>query len=113
MRSATPVLPGHEKMIAETIMGKGQPEYDPLPAILVPGPDSEVLTRWELTDEEKILLLSGGHVYLSLKTFGNPVQPVLLRIATPEMIIDEPREVQLPRETLKPDVSTEEEAPPS
>lgn len=113
MRPVSPVLPGHEKRIAETVIAKDQTQYLPLPSIIIPGPDGEVLTRWELTDEEKILLLSGGHVYLSIWTFGGPLQPINLRVATPDMIVDEERDIQLPKGEITPDISTKDEAPPS
>lgn len=113
MRPVTPVLPGHEKLIAETVVAKDQEQYNPLPSIIVPGSEGEVLSRWEMSDEEKILLLSGGHVYLSIMTFGGPLQPILLRIATPDMIIDEKRAIELPRENMAVDVTTKAEAPPS
>lgn len=64
MNPAQPVLPGQEHR--EIIYAKNQPEYLPLPAIVMQGPEREVLTRWELTNEEKIVLLSGGQIYLSL-----------------------------------------------
>lgn len=110
MRPATPVLPGHEKLIKETVVAKDQEEYMPLPSIIVPGPDGEVLTRWEMSDEEKALLLSGGHIYLSCWTFGGPLQPLKLRVATADMIIEEERAVELPRNTIEPDVTAEDSA---
>lgn len=113
MRQATPVLPGHETLIKETVIGVGQPQYDPLPAIIVPGHRGEVITRWELTDQEKILLLSGGHIYLSILTYSDRLQPIMLRVATPEMVIDEQREVELPRNTIAADLTTSDETPPS
>lgn len=112
MRPATPVLPGQEKMLAETVIAKDQPEYNPLPSIIIPGPDGEVLTRWELTDEEKVLLLSGGHIFLSLFTFGGKLQPIKLRVATTEMIVEEERNIQLSKDDLPPQIS-HPDAPPS
>lgn len=87
MNPASPVLPGQEHR--ETVYAKDQPAYLPLPAIVMQGPEREVLTRWELTNEEKILLLSGGQIYLSIWTFGQPLQPIRLVVAKPEDIVAE------------------------
>lgn len=87
MNPASPVLPNQEHR--EITYAKDQPEYLPLPAIVMQGVEKEVLTRWELTNEEKIALLSGGQIYLSLWTFGGPLQPIRLRVAHPEEIIAE------------------------
>jgi hypothetical protein len=113
MIPSSPVLPGYEEMIAESVFAKDQPQYLPLPSIIIPGPDGEVLTRWELTNEEKALLLSGGSIYLSIWTFGQPLQPIKLRVATPKMIVEEQRDIMLTDDNPTPDVSTVEDAPPS
>lgn len=94
MNPVSPVLPNQEHR--ETTFAKDQPQYLPLPAIVMHGPEKEVLTRWELTDEEKIALLSGGQIYLSVWTFGHPLQPIKLRIAHPEEIAEEYGLVQKP-----------------
>lgn len=83
----SPVLPNQEHR--EVTYAENQSEYLPLPAIVMQGPEKEVLTRWELTNEEKIALLSGGQIYLSLWTFGSPLQPIRLRVAQSEEIVEE------------------------
>lgn len=87
MNPVSPVIPGQESR--ETIYAKDQPMYLPLPAIVMDGVEREVLTCWELTNEEKIALLSGGQIYLSLWTFGSPLQPIRLRVAMPEDVAEE------------------------
>lgn len=106
MNPISPVLPGKEGLIAETTFAKDQKEYRPLPSVIIPGPDHEVLTRWELTPEEREALLNGtGYIYLSCWTFGEPLQPLKLRVATVEQIMEEPRNIDL-RDS--PDVVNEE-----
>lgn len=54
--------------------GKGtEDRVSPLPAFVSPG--GEVLTRWRLTEEEKARVLATGDVWLSIMTFGHPLQP--------------------------------------
>lgn len=55
---------------------KDQPEYQPLPAMKLP--DGSVITCWELTEEEKEIVLKTGKIYLNQLAFNQPLQPVLL-----------------------------------
>ncbi len=58
------------------ILAKDQPEYTPLPAMLMP--DGLVITCWELSEEEKAEIAETGKIYLQQLTFNQPLQPVLL-----------------------------------
>lgn len=60
------------------VFGEGQPEYQPLPALKVPGPQGEVITCWELSNEEVEIIVRSKRLYLSQLTFNKPIQPVLL-----------------------------------
>ena len=93
MKASSPVLPGHES-IPETVFGAGQPQYTAIPAVIVPGPEGEVITRWEFTEEERAAIAGGASLYLSVLTFGKSFHPVLLRVATADEIMDEPRSVE-------------------
>lgn len=64
------------------IYGAGQPEYDPLPAVLLA--DGQVITEWQLTEAERDLIARGENIRLTLMTFGGPLQPVYLEITTPD-----------------------------
>jgi hypothetical protein len=55
---------------------KDQPEYTPLPALRVPSPLGEVITCWELSDEELEQVKKTKRVYLSQLTFNNALQPI-------------------------------------
>lgn len=75
MRPSSPVIPGKE--YPEVVVGKNQELYLPLLGLYVC--DGQVLiTRWEMSEEEKKEVLENGFVYLHQWTFGGPVQPVLL-----------------------------------
>jgi hypothetical protein len=74
-----PVIPGREK--DEVVYAKDQPEYRPLRA-LVEDPDGErrVISRWTLTDEQRKSVANGADIFLSVLTFGRPLQPILMAI---------------------------------
>lgn len=84
MQPENPVLPGHEQMM----FAADQPEYFPLPAIRLESREGEVITRWKPNAEELAALNNGESVYLSIWTFGRSLQPINLRVATPEEIED-------------------------
>lgn len=108
MKAVSPVVPGHS--LPETTFGKDS-KYVELPTVVVPGPEGEVITRWELSVEEQALLANGGHVYLSILTFGDALQPVKLLVATPDMIMDQKRQVEITPPA--PDITVDEDVPPS
>jgi len=61
---------------ANIVFGKNQPEYQPLPAKQVD--NNTIMTCWELSDDDILLINSSKKIWLGVKTFGNPLQPVLL-----------------------------------
>lgn len=60
------------------IMGKDQPEYLPLPAIKTP--DGKVITRWKPSAEDLRKLAAGEDVFVTLWTFGQPMNPIHVAI---------------------------------
>jgi hypothetical protein len=60
------------------MFAKDQPEYLPLPAFKQGNGD--VITCWHLTDEEIDKLTESRSLYLSVKTFNQPLQPVYLTV---------------------------------
>lgn len=69
---------------ANVVYGANQPEYIPLPAERRPGQSGEIVTCWELSPEEIKRVQETGKIWLSLLTFGQPLQPVLLTADKPE-----------------------------
>ncbi|HYG03308.1 MAG TPA: hypothetical protein VD927_12740 [Chryseosolibacter sp.] len=65
-------FPGHNVVFA-----KDQPEYQPLPALRIPGPQGEVITCWEMTKEELAEVMLTGRIYFKQLTFNGPLQPIL------------------------------------
>jgi hypothetical protein len=60
------------------VFAKDQPEYQPLPALRMP--DGEVITCWELSDEELEGVTKTKRIYLSQLTFNQALQPVKISV---------------------------------
>jgi hypothetical protein len=58
------------------VVAEHQDEYLNLPSIVTP--DARVITRWQLTDHERVALLDGADVYLTI--WGVPIRPVFLSV---------------------------------
>lgn len=86
MKPVSPVLPGYD--VAEVIFAKDHPEYMQLPAVRVQSAEAQVLTRWQLSDEDRQKIAAGADLYLWVSTFGQPLQPVELEIATANEIME-------------------------
>ena len=69
--------------LPEVIFAKNQPPYLPLPAVQVGDEAGTIITRWRMTWRERIAAAWRGDVYLSIMTFGRPLQPVLVSIDSP------------------------------
>lgn len=74
MRPASPVVEGLEQF--EFKFGANQPEYLPLPALVGKLPEVNVISRWELTDEEREQVAAGADIYVSQATFGDLFHPI-------------------------------------
>ncbi len=98
MKPASPVLPGYN--VAETVFAENQPEYMRLPAVKLVAPDHQVLTRWELSDEDRKKIAEGADVYLWVSTFGQPLQPVAVEVATAKEIMERDESKQVPRDEV-------------
>lgn len=68
-----PVAPEPRVYGRAIVIAEDQPEYLPLPANIV-GPYVE--TKWKLTWIERLRVLWTGNFYLTLSTFGRPLQPI-------------------------------------
>lgn len=69
--------PGTQKVI----LGETQTDdYDPLPALVLAGPEREVVTEWTLTPEELALLACGGVIRFSQLCFDQPYHPVRFEV---------------------------------
>lgn len=62
---------GHNIVLAE-----GQPNYEPVPALMTQDANGTVITCWELSDEEIIDVCQKKELYIATHTFGSPFQPI-------------------------------------
>ena len=70
------------------VYGANQPEYQDLHAQRYNGPLGQVVTCWQLSPEELQKVQETGEIWLSLLTFGNPLQPVMLTVEKPDKYVD-------------------------
>jgi hypothetical protein len=78
VKPVSPVLPGSSEI--EIVLGKGQPQYIPLPAVYLDTPRRPMITRFRLDDDERAAIAAGADVVLQQLTFKEPFQPVNLQI---------------------------------
>lgn len=57
------------------VFAEDQPEYLPLPAMILP--DGNAYTCWELDEQDiKAIAKNGGKIYVCQSTFNKPLQPI-------------------------------------
>jgi hypothetical protein len=77
MQPTSPVLT--EKFVLnEVVFAKDQAEYDDLPTIR--NSKGMVLSRWKPTDDEREAIAKGADVLLTVWTFNQPLQPLLMEV---------------------------------
>ncbi len=67
------------------VFGKDQPQYQPLPALIIDSPTAEVISCWKLSFKERLQVLILGRVWLSLASFNKPLTPSYLAINRKEI----------------------------
>lgn len=72
-----PITPEPRHGTRALIIAKDQPEYLPLPANF---DGQSVETKWQLSWRERLRVALFGTFYLTLLTFGHPLQPIRLSI---------------------------------
>lgn len=81
---------------ANAIFGEGQPQYEPLPVLLFP--DGQVISCWQLSEEEKARVAETGEIWLSQLTFNRPLQPVFMTVEKADLVIKAPEAGAQPQE---------------
>lgn len=80
MKPAIPVIPQLPELTGPAY-AEGQPQYIPLPSLRTP--DGTVTTRWAMSWKERLRILFSGHIWLTILTFNEPLQPVRLDTKVP------------------------------
>ena len=73
MRPVSPVIPGYQDK--EVIFAKDQPEYLPLPALILEGEDKPVVSRWQLNAEERKRVAAGADILFTQMIFNGHLCP--------------------------------------
>jgi hypothetical protein len=72
-----------------TEIAKDQDEYNTLPAFVnFDSIEKDVVSCWKMTWKERIKVLFSGEIFLTIRTYGDPLQPQLLDVDKPD-IVDE------------------------
>ena len=66
----------------EVVFAKDQPEYIPLRALKSKDRCGCVLSRWSPTEDQRRRISNGEDIFLQLMTYHEPLQPVVMYIAT-------------------------------
>jgi hypothetical protein len=61
------------------VIAEHQEEYRDLPSIRTP--DGQVITRWTLSDEERLRILAGEDIYITLLSHGQ-INPLFATVGT-------------------------------
>ena len=83
MKPMSPVLPGSN--FKEVVCAKDQPQYLPLPSIVIDTEEGTVLTRWRLSFWERLIILWHGDLYHSQLAFHRPLQPIRMEVRPPDI----------------------------
>lgn len=67
----------------KVVFAKDQPQYNPLPSLRTP--DGRVVSRWKLEPNDLLLIQNGVDIYLTLHTFNEPLQPIMLTVGPPDL----------------------------
>ena len=76
----TSVKPEPRDGMHQITFAKDQSQYKPLEANVRDDQFGEVETKWKLSFVERLIVLFAGNIYLSLLTFGSPLQPINIRV---------------------------------
>lgn len=78
--------------LPEVTLAQDQHEYIELTASVLHFNDGSqgLLTRWRLSEEEKQRLVDGEDLFVTLLTFGQPMQPVHISVGRPDYLDGDP-----------------------
>lgn len=74
-------FPEHNRLFAEN-----QPEYTPLPALVLDTPSGDVISCWQLTFWERLQILYTGKLWVSLMMFGEPLTPSFFTVRKSDLL---------------------------
>lgn len=63
-----------------TVIAKDQPEYRPLPALMVEDSTGTMITCWHFTLRDRLKVLFGGKLWCSVWTFDTAISPLYFSV---------------------------------
>ena len=76
-----PVVSGRES--EEVVYAKDQPEYIPLRCLVTDRENTgRATSRWTLTEAQRQDVSEGADIFLTLLTFGSPLQPIQIQVGS-------------------------------
>lgn len=66
------------------VYAKDQPEYTPLPVLK--NEEGDVVSCWELSEEEIKQIVETKQLWIKVKTFNNPLQPIFCSVLKDDLI---------------------------
>ena len=73
MKPISPVIPEYQQH--EVVFAKDQPEYMPLPALVLAGEERPVVSRWQFDEPERQRIADGADLLLTQNIFSGHVCP--------------------------------------
>lgn len=71
------------------VYAEDQKEYLPLPVIKENASPNHVISCWKLSWKERFQLLFSGNLWLTVLTFNQPLQPILLDCSQPKFNLEQ------------------------
>ncbi len=73
--------------LSEVHWAENQAQYRTLPSVVSFGASKRVTTRWRLSWRERFKILVRGNLWVSMLTFGEPLQPILPEVDEPDNVL--------------------------
>jgi hypothetical protein len=73
---------------ATAVLAEDQDVYRQLPIEWVPEHEGQMISCWELSEDELEEVLRQRKIWLSVSTFGEPMQPVSLATRRKELLVE-------------------------
>jgi len=87
MKPVSPVF--IDKREFERPVEQQKPIYFPIPGLIKRGKRVPIMSRWEPTPEERVQIAAGADILLTVSTFGDMMQPVLLDVVPKDMTLEQ------------------------
>ena len=88
MKAIKPRMPAEFEGYRHVTYAENQPEYSPLPGVMLDGAEGILVTCWKLSFWERIKVLLFGKIFLSIITFGRKLQPIFLSTKVVKIDLD-------------------------